>query len=442
MRQILIIADDLSGAADCGIACASFGLSATVVLRHGAAELEEDVVSVDADTRCLTPEMAAAETFKLMQQYGRNERLVFKKLDSTLRGNVGAELAAVLHAQRSFNPQHGHVVAVMAPAFPAHGRTTSQGRQLLNGRPLEEMEIWKRERRTGRSHIPEILQAAGMRATLLGLDLVRSNNGALGRAMTEFAESCDVLVCDAETDGDLRAIADAGIFLGRGTVWAGSAGLAYHLPEAAGFVSDRPSISQSVSLQPLASGPTLFVVGSVSNVSREQVKVLTSNSDAMMIAIPPSDLLAEPKSPKWPGFESAILQALENGHDVVTLLGAEGPDAGDNGQREVGLSKGRVLTSALAKLVAPCAEPVGALVATGGETARSVLQAWGVSGLRLVGELETGVPFSVTANWSRHLPVLTKAGDFGNPQTLLHCQRFLRGLDRASAATIYHGKEL
>jgi uncharacterized protein YgbK (DUF1537 family) len=442
MRQILIIADDLSGAADCGIACASFGLSAIVVLRHGAAALEEDVVSVDADTRCLSPEMAAVETSKLMRQYGKNDQLVFKKLDSTLRGNVGAELAAVLHAQRSFNTQQGHVVAVMAPAFPAHGRTTSQGRQLLNGWPLEEMEIWKRERRTGRSHIPEMLQAVGMRATLLGLDLVRSNNGALGRTMAEFAEGCDVLVCDAETDGDLRAIADAGILLGRGTVWAGSAGLAYHLPDAAGFVRTRPSTSQPISLQPLASGPTLFVVGSVSSVSREQVKVLTSNSDAITIVIPPSDLLAGPKSPEWPGLESSILKALEAGHDVVALLGAEGPDTGDNGQQEVEISKGRVLTSALAKLVAPCTGHVGALVATGGETARSVLQAWGVSGLRLVGEPETGVPFSVTANWSRHLPVLTKAGDFGNPQTLLHCQRFLHGLDRASAATLYHGKEI
>jgi uncharacterized protein YgbK (DUF1537 family) len=440
MRQILIIADDLSGAADCGIACASSGLSAMVVLRHGAAELEEeDVVSVDADTRCLTPEMAAAETFKLMQDYGKHDQLVFKKLDSTLRGNVGAELAAVLRARRSFSPQHGPVVAVMAPAFPAHGRTTYEGRQLLNGRPLEEMEIWKRERKTGRSHIPEILQAAGMRATLLGLDLVRSNNGALGRTMTEFAEGCDVLVCDAETDDDLRAIADAGILRGPGTVWAGSAGLAYHLPEAAGFVRSRSSSAQAISL-PLASGPTLFVVGSVSSVSREQVEVLASNSDAITIAIPPSDLLAGPKSPKWPGFESAILKALEAGHDVVALLGAEAPDREDNGQ--AGLSKGRELTSALAKLVAPCAGHVGALVATGGETARSVLQAWGVWGLRLVGELETGVPFSVTANWSRHLPVLTKAGDFGNPQTLLHCQQFLHGLDRASAPTLYRGKEM
>lgn len=442
MRQILIIADDLSGAADCGIACASFGLNAVVVLRGGAAELEADVLSVDADTRCLNSEMAAEETVKLMQQYKKEEQLVFKKLDSTLRGNVGSELAAVLQAQRSFNPERGnkrgHIVAVMAPAFPAHGRTTSQGRQLLNGRPLEEMEIWKREGRAGRSHIPGMLQAVGMRATLLGLDAVRSSNGGLRRAMVELAEGTDVLVCDAETDQDLRAIADAGVALGRGTVWAGSAGLAYHLPNAAGLARTSPSISQ----QALASGPTLFVIGSVSSASREQVKVLASSSDAITIAIPPSDLLVGPQSTKWREHELTFLKALESGRDVVALLRTEDGETEDNGKPKVDKARGRLLSSALAQMVAPHAGSFGALVATGGETARSVLQAWGVSALRLIGELESGVPFSVTENWSRHLPVLTKAGDFGKPQTLLHCQRFLHGLDRASAATIYQGKGL
>jgi len=59
-----------------------------------------------------------------------------------------------------------------------------------------------------------------------------------------------------------------------------------------------------------------------------------------------------------------------------------------------------------------------------------VLQTWGVTGLRLVKELEPGLPFSITENWGRRLPVITKAGDFGNPQTLVHCRQFLHDLDR------------
>jgi uncharacterized protein YgbK (DUF1537 family) len=55
--------------------------------------------------------------------------------------------------------------------------------------------------------------------------------------------------------------------------------------------------------------------------------------------------------------------------------------------------------------------------------------------LRLVKELEPGLPFSITENWTRRLPVITKAGDFGNPQTLVHCRQFLRDLDRTAKLT-------
>jgi 4-hydroxythreonine-4-phosphate dehydrogenase len=69
---------------------------------------------------------------------------------------------------------------------------------------------------------------------------------------------------------------------------------------------------------------------------------------------------------------------------------------------------------------------VGALVATGGETARAILDTWGIQRLRLLGEVEPGLPWSVTDGWRRALIVLTKAGSFGSPGTLLHCRDFLR----------------
>jgi uncharacterized protein YgbK (DUF1537 family) len=95
------------------------------------------------------------------------------------------------------------------------------------------------------------------------------------------------------------------------------------------------------------------------------------------------------------------------------------------------IDAGRLLSSALAQMIVPHYNKVGALVITGGETARLVLQTWGVTGLRLVKELEPGLPFSITENWTRRLPVITKAGDFGNSQTLVHCRQFLRELDRS-----------
>jgi len=423
MARMLVVADDLTGAADCGVACASYGLRTVVVFGDDGGDAEADVLSVDANTRYMQPEKAAAETARHVQRYIRDEgTLLYKKIDSTLRGNVAVELAAALEARRALAAEGERIVAVLAPAFPANGRTTVNGRQLIHGKPLEETALWQYERMTARSYIPEMLGEAHLRSALVGLDLIRSG-GALQEVIKTLAREADVLVCDADTDEDLRAIADASMALGRGTVWAGSAGLAYHLPPAAGLTRASAAIAE----EPLATGPSLFVVGSGSSVSREQAEVLASGSDVMTMKIAPDILLAGKESQRWRAHELALEEALRAGRDVVVL-----PDL----EPRLESAKGPLLAAALAEMVRPFAEAVGALVVTGGETARAVFQAWGIYRLRLVGEVEAGLPYSVTAGWSRHLPVLTKAGAFGRPDTLLHCRQFLRELDRGGKTHI------
>jgi len=433
VRELLVIADDLSGAADCGIACARHGLSTLVVLGDAAGEIDTDVLSVDGNTRHLDSAKAAAETARLVRKYIRDEgQLFFKKLDSTLRGNVAAELAAALEARRGVALNRERIVAVLAPAFPANGRTTSSGWQLVHGKPLEETELWQRESLPAQSHIPGILREVGLRPALIGLNSIRSGKEALQGAMKTLSADTDVLVCDAETDQDLSAIADASMVLGRSTIWAGSAGLAYHLPQAAGFAYGVGYPPVSFLDQPLASGPTLFVVGSLSSVSREQVKVLAASSDVLTFNIPPNTLLAGETSPDWREHELALKQAFDAGRDVAVVLGAEFCNR----------TMGQLLSAALARMVEPYADRIGGLVATGGESARAVLETWGVHRLRLVSELEAGLACSVTEGWRGLLPVLTKAGAFGTPQTLLNCCEFLHGLDRSSTVNLYQRKEL
>ena len=250
--------------------------------------------------------------------------------------------------------------------------------------------------------------------------------------MKTLSADVDVLVCDAETDQDMSAIADASIALGRSTIWAGSAGLAYHLPRAAGLAYGVGYPPVSSLDQALGSGPTLFVVGSLSSVSREQVEVLAASSDVFTINIPPDTLLAGETSPDWREHELALKQALDAGMDVAVSAGAEFRDS----------TMGQLLSVALARMVEPYADMIGGFVATGGESARAVLEVWGIHRLRLVSELEAGLACSVTEGWSRLLPVLTKAGAFGTPQTLLNCREYLHGLDRSSTLNLCRSKGL
>jgi 4-hydroxythreonine-4-phosphate dehydrogenase len=298
----------------------------------------------------------------------------------------------------------------MAPAFPATGRTTSRGHQLLHGVRLEHTELWKGEKIQGEAHIPAMLTASGLHTAAIHVDVVR-DEAKLRAALFKAARRHDVLVCDADTEADLQAIAQASLSLGRNTVWVGSAGLARYLPADAGLQRDR----RPEALSPIAE-PILFVVGSASRVSREQVARLAAAPAVELVTVPPAVLHAGAGTADWNTWRMAVETAMAAGRDTVILLGSEG---------HVDLAEGLPLCLALGALVAPSLHRAGAVVATGGETARAVLSAFGTRGLRLVGELEAGVPISPVVG-GRGLPVITKAGAFGHPDTLLRCRAALR----------------
>ena len=410
MIRILVLADDLTGAADCAVACASCGLSAVVALDDGR-DSDAEVLAIDADTRASEPHEAASAMEELIRAYARSDDLlIYKKIDSTLRGNVAAELKAVLTAQNSLMGEGAHAVAVLAPAFPATGRTTVGARQLVNGLPLSKTDLWRHERNPPPESLIEMMREAGLRPALVELSAIRESN--LREIVTKFAREADVLVCDAETEEDLRAIAIASMTLGRGAIWVGSAGLASHLPRAAGLgraEPPRPALQWR--------GPTLFVVGSGSSVSRQQVRVLESRPDVISLRIAPGVLRGGENLPEWQADRAALERAFSAGVDVLLTLGAD---------ESIEAEQDPLLATAMGELLRPFSKSAGALVITGGETARAVFRAWEIRGMQILGEVEPGLPFSITAGWSRQLPVLTKAGGFGTPETLLNCREFLR----------------
>jgi 4-hydroxythreonine-4-phosphate dehydrogenase len=420
MRKILILADDLSGAADCANACMSSGLSALVSFNEVEHYFETEVLSIDCDTRHLSPTEAAARITRVMQasHLRPSELILFKKVDSTLRGNIASELHIVLAERRANSPNR--VVAIMAPAFPAGGRTTVDGHQFVHGIPLEKTEIWLHDDLPGVAHIPSMLGHAGLSTALLSLSIVRSHFANLLSSMLELASAADVIVCDAETDDDLGAIARASVALGGDTVWVGSAGLAYQLPHAAGLSSSTTSMQQPEFI----SGPTLFVVGSMSSVSHRQARVFESAIPVTSIRIPTDVMLEGDSGSAWKVLAGLIRESLKSRNDTLIVL---------DPNRTVGPGERRCLASTLRLLLAPHASLVGSLFATGGETARAILESWGISSLHMLGQLEPGLPFSFGRIHDRPLPILTKAGAFGNKDSLVSCWRFLTNLSRTSS---------
>jgi uncharacterized protein YgbK (DUF1537 family) len=128
---MIVIADDLSGAAElAGIAFAR-GYTAEVQREFDVASGAE-VIAVDTDSRGLLPDAAAKRVEALTRAVmAARPAWIYKKVDSVLRGNVRVEIDAVLQAT-------GHAQALLIPANPSRGRTIVGGRLLVDGVPLDQ----------------------------------------------------------------------------------------------------------------------------------------------------------------------------------------------------------------------------------------------------------------------------------------------------------------
>ncbi len=391
---IAIVADDLTGAADAGLGFARAGFRTRVIWPDASDDAvvripldAAEVLAIDTGSRAVSRERAVAITTRVVTDIrATGIATLYKKIDSTLRGHVGDELASTLDAW------HPWSMAVVAPAFPAMGRTTIDGQQCVGGALLSERSIVRP------------IERAGLRAAQLDLGRIRSGNLVL--SLGDLRDrGIRAVVCDAETDADLDAIAAAGVSLGSRLVWVGSGGLSAALSSHLGSVRP-PATRYPDQLPSLSQRPVLTIMGSRASVAREQLRRLIDSGSEHVVSRGSSGVVDE------------VGRHLEMARDVVVSIEADG--AHDGSRRD-----NPRLAGALASMLRPLADRIGGLILTGGDTAIGVLRAWGVTGLQLVGQVQAGIPVSMTDGDLRLL-VVTKAGGFGGPSALAAARDRLR----------------
>jgi uncharacterized protein YgbK (DUF1537 family) len=373
-----IIADDLSGAADCGVAFAAHGHVSRVVLDDWGSPDDSDVVVVDLDTRDGDATSAAAAVRRIIADVPPKTKLV-KKIDSTLRGHLSAELGAMREALA------GRLL-VVAPAFPRAGRITRGGVQHVHGLPLHRTEAWAMEAASAPRSIVEAL------GPLPACEVPVAPRWVLKARLAAAGAAGRVAVCDATNDTDLDALVAAASSLD--VVWAGSAGLAAALARAQ--PGRRPSIAWT-----LAGARYLVVVGSATRVAARQAAELRG-SGATFLELPRTTL--ERSDPVELGRLGEELAERVRCHNVVVTIGGSRATASAGAVRR-----------AVAAVVASAAAEVSVLVLSGGATARALLDQLGIRMLELVAEPEPGV--AVARAGSRY--VVIKAGGFGDHGTLV-----------------------
>jgi uncharacterized protein YgbK (DUF1537 family) len=397
----LIIADDLTGAADAAVAFAQRSMDCRVVSSLDRAQ-QADVLACNLDSRGADVRVAVERHEAALSTYGGIHRRLFKKIDSILRGHPAEEIASTLRharAPRGFG--------LLAPAFPATGRTTVNGHVHVHGRVLESSG--SREPEAFSANLVEVLAAVAIKAEVVPLQVVR-DVVALPRALQRLKDLGQVAICDAINSSDLEHIAQAGLAI-EGSIFIGSAGLARAIASLSAAGSHlAPPFSRRTT-------PVLAIIGSQAGASHRAVRKLATDPAVLSVMLyersfdPPADRDAKDQM-------TAAAEALKSGCDVLIYM---------DESTEPQLSIRTQVAHNLAAMTTPLLPYAGSLIASGGDTATALFAHAGVHTLRLLDEIEPGICLGLTLG-AISIPVVTKSGSFGDEECLLRIAHHLHTL--------------
>ncbi|GAA3012877.1 four-carbon acid sugar kinase family protein [Tetragenococcus solitarius] len=390
-NKYLIVADDFTGSNDTGVQLKKNNIDVDVLL-FPSKELVENSVVLDTESRSLSEEDAYQKVKTLTADLVEKNQfsIVYKKIDSTLRGNIAQEVRALTEV---YSPD----IIVVAPAFPKIKRTTKKAVHYLDGVPLMETEIAKDPLTPlWTDNIYELFEKE-FENSVKNISTRELEN------LTSLPEN-KVQVFDIEEEQDLEKVKELTLNDSRKILYVGSAGLAEYL-----FKRDE--------------WPTLSVVGSISQVSLQQMEY-AKNKGFHVINIEINDLIIEDRVEK---YTKLVCESLMRKQDTIITVTRKRQDyletielfknLGVSDKKEVS----RMIKETLAKITKNVLAntPVSRLFLTGGDTAIEVINELGAKGCKIQKELSTGIVESCLVGGKYEgMKLVTKAGAFGDKDSL------------------------
>jgi uncharacterized protein YgbK (DUF1537 family) len=444
--KVGVIADDLTGASDTALQFFRAGSSANILVEPSAASgfPEAQVWSVNVQSRHKEVKEAVQAvrqaTAMLRDHYGVEN--FYKKMDSTLRGHLAMEALAMLDELNAD-------CMVIAPAYPAEGRRTVGGYQLVRGVPVEKTDASRDPLCPVRqSHVPTLLkqslQKQGLDEEMVGhieLSTVLHGAGPILIALSDLIKQGKrLVVVDACSSVDLEQVALA-IEKSQNhsrVIPGGAAGLAHALTKYwKADENEELAIEPQSFPQGLKEAPILLLSGSNTQLTRHQVQQLQEHysfygegSALACFELTPEEILGQVS---LDSMTQKVLEQLGRANTVVVGLSL----TEDNyyKTRDLALSLGMVEEDVPIRgqsLIAQLAQRVKQaqsvkLVLTGGETATHVSQQLGVKCFSVKGTVEPAIPLlqDDSGRW-----MVTKSGNFGSPLAIANIVHFLKQQER------------
>lgn len=405
-EKYLIVADDFTGSNDTGVQLKNRGIDISVVFNSEDMHTIPSSVVLDTESRGMEGEEAYRYVDSLMKKVDFSDYTnVIKKIDSTLRGNVAEEIKAIDDSYKS-------ELIIFAPALPDMGRTTENGIHMLDGIPISETEIGMDPKKPVTvDKLSEILKNVYDEPVIhIGLNQVK-NGFELNEAR--------IYTFDAKENRDMQIIVSKAIETGKKILWVGSAAIAEVLMD-----------------QVKKAAPAFCICGSVSNVTREQIKEAEkAGVDLVSVDIP--NMLEGNISKEE--YSRQVIALLKEDRDVVLHSSA----SYDRDEIEKSIEAGKQKDMTLAQISEYTQNVLGKIgemilkeckvsgvFLTGGDTAIGFLNRIKAKGSFITEEIAVGIPkMKVVGGDYDGLSIITKAGAFGKPDAIAYGLRKLKVME-------------
>lgn len=406
------IADDFTGATDLANNLVRGGMRTvqTIGVPQAGMQIDADAVVVALKSRTIPASEAVAQSLHALEYLRANgaRQIYFKycsTFDSTPAGNIGPVTDALMEAL-------GCDFTIACPAFPENGRAVFKGHLFVGDTLLSESGMRDHPLTPMRdSNLVRVLQGqTKSKVGHLSYDVVARGEEAIRRRIAALqAEGIRIAIVDAIGDEDLRKLGPALRDLSLVTAGSGVAiGLAPNF--------DLKHAAEATALPHLA-GHRAIVSGSCSIATNAQVVNFIQRGGAAYALDPLKLVAGEEEIQRAVRWAAPLL-----GEAPVLIYSTAEPFRVAKVQQTLGANDaGALIERALASIaVALVNAGVSQLVVAGGETSGAVVQALGITALRIGPQIDPGVPWTATQGGKPILLAL-KSGNFGTHDFFTKC---------------------
>src|SRR5665648_437527 len=420
--MIYVIADDLTGANDTGVQFTKKGYNTIVSVLDKQSTImipdNADVFVIDTETREADSKTAREVLRNILKNININKKeVVYKKVDSTLRGNVGVEIEEIMNILKKD-------ICIFSSSLPSQQRMTVRGYLIVDQKPLGLSEYSSSNLEQGEnSFIPFLLKKqTDFPVGQIDLKDVAKGQETILSKINELSQKGNkIIVIDSTNEVHLKDIFASGLQFGGQVLFSGSAGLANHFPNINNKKEDlKKKIEDN-------KGPVIVVAGSRNSIMEDQVNYLKNRLNFAELKIDLEQVFSN-KDRILDNYAAEGIKVIKGNHDLVIHTNATYNEEKlinkklmlkyNIGFRELEIE----IKNILGKLTSKIIENSGVrnLILTGGDVALGVCKELGIYNMNILDELLPGIPLTIAHYKNYNLNIVTKAGGFGKEDTLYH----------------------